>query len=109
MVRQRLRLDYPDQNQPATKLLELAHTVCIMHGLLVLTIRQHGQVIESIPKSLRAGYLFSGAVWPVVQVSIIYCPRLLIISTRTDLLRPFLQLESQNALLNHIWRYFTGF
>ena len=45
-----------------------------MHGLFVLTIGQHGQVIDSIPKSLRASYLFSGAVGPVVQVSIICLP-----------------------------------
>jgi hypothetical protein len=109
MVRKRPPLRYRDTHQPTIRLLELAHTVCIMHGLYVATIRQHGQVMDGIPKSLRAGYFFSGTIGPVVQVSVTVCLHTSIISTRTDIFRPFSQLELPNALTNHIWRLFSGF
>ncbi|KIM78607.1 hypothetical protein PILCRDRAFT_824240 [Piloderma croceum F 1598] len=48
-------------------LLELAHTVCIMDSLFVMTIKQRGQTIEGTPKSFSAGFFFSGCVGPVVQ------------------------------------------
>jgi hypothetical protein len=59
----------PDAYQPAIRLLELAHTVCIMNGLFVMTIKQRGQTIESTSISMSVGFFFSGSVGPVVQVS----------------------------------------
>jgi hypothetical protein len=75
MVRKRLRVFIaPDPYQPAIRLLELAHTVCIMNGLFVMTIKQRGQTVERTSKGMSAGFFFSGSVGPVVQVSNICLP-----------------------------------
>jgi hypothetical protein len=63
----------PDTYQPATRLLKLAHTICIMIGLSVMTFKQRGQTIEG-PISLNVAFFFGGSIGPVVQVSKIFLP-----------------------------------
>jgi len=47
--------------------LELAHTVCLVHGVYFAVITQRGQLLDIVPKSFRLGYLFAGTASPVVQ------------------------------------------
>ncbi|KIM78604.1 hypothetical protein PILCRDRAFT_824236 [Piloderma croceum F 1598] len=48
-------------------LLELAHTICVMHGIYVTTITRRGRTVLTIPASLRIAFFFSGTVGPIVQ------------------------------------------
>ena len=108
MVRKKLCSHCPDACQPAIRLLELAHIVCIMDGLFVMTITRRGQTIDGTPKSLSAGFFFSGSVGPVVQVSKICLLAYIDRFVRTDPFRHFLQPEWPNVPTNHIWRSFVG-
>lgn len=51
------------------RLMELAHTICLMHGVYVLTVIQYGQMTLKIPDSLRAAFFFSGAIGAIAQVN----------------------------------------
>jgi hypothetical protein len=73
-----------------------------------MTTGHHGQIIDSIPKSLTASFIFSGTVGSIVQVGTICLLHTSIFSAGTDLFRHFLQLELPNASTNHIWQSFAG-
>lgn len=95
------------------RLLELAHTICILLAIYPMTITSRGQIKDSAPESLRVSYYFSYTVNAVVQVSklcYLLRPRNTIrLHFTLFLFRPFMRPVSLNVSRSLIWLLYAGF